>query len=138
LHKHVVVQEVFLEYRCGFWKVQRMDKGGDFLEEKEKLMHEILQQEAVIKELKQQIQNLKVKMKERRKQLPKGYFPSYEENGSPAYTHRNSFDLGANSIDEDHQGHKSNENDVQLKESNMYAQMKHQPHKLYKSRSIRT
>jgi len=84
-------------------------------------MREILQQEAAIKELKQSIHNLKAKMKERSKQPPNEYFPCYEENGSHAHTHHNSFDLGGNFVDEDHELHKSNEICVQMEESNMYA-----------------
>ena len=46
--KHVVVQEVFHEYGCGFGKIQRTNEGGCSLQEKEELMREILEQEAAI------------------------------------------------------------------------------------------
>ena len=45
-------------------------------------MREILEQEAIIEELKQSIDILKTKMKERRKQPPKEYDPCYDKNGS--------------------------------------------------------
>jgi len=117
-------------------------------------MREILQQEAMIAELKQSIQNLKTKMKERSKQLPKGYCRTYEEKGhckdydnvggsgldidSPSYAHSNTYVFGGNFVDQHHQGHESNENNVQLEENNMYARMKHHPRPRYKIRSIRT
>jgi len=80
--KHLVVQKGFHEYRCGFGKVQRTNEGGCSLQEKEDLMREILEQEAIIEELKQSIDILKTKMKERRKQPPKEYDPCYDKNGS--------------------------------------------------------
>ena len=66
--KQLVIQEGFQEYGCGFGKVQRTTEGGCSLQEKEELMREILEQEAIIEELKQSIDILKTKMKERRKQ----------------------------------------------------------------------
>jgi len=94
-------------------------------------MREILQQEAVIAELKQSIQNLK--MKERSKQLSKGYCRTYEEKGhckdydnvggrgldigSPSYAHSNTYVFGGNFVDQHHQGHESNENNVQLEKT---------------------
>ena len=119
--KHLVVQEGFHEYGCGFSKVQRTNEGGCSLQEKEELMHEILEQEAAIKELKQSIDNLKTKMKERRKQPPNEYDPCYEKNGYASQTHHNSFDLGGSSLDEDDEVHKSNDMCDEMEESNMYA-----------------
>jgi len=136
--KHVVVQEGFHEYGCGFGKVERRNEGGCSLQEKEELMREILEQEAVIEELKQSIDILKTKMKEMRKQPPKEYDPCYDTNGCASSTHDHSFDLGGKSVEEDDEVHKSNDMCDEMEESNMYARMKHQPRTRYKSRSIRT
>jgi len=85
--------------------------------------------------LKQPIQNLKTKMEERSKQLPKGYCRTYEEKG-----HCKDYDnVGGSGVDIGSPSYAhSNENNVQLEESNMYARMKHHPRPQYKSRSIRT
>ncbi|QCD83356.1 hypothetical protein DEO72_LG2g3700 [Vigna unguiculata] len=151
---YFIVEEVFQEYGCGFGKFERNDKRGGVLQQKEQLRREFLQE--VIAKLKQSILNLKAKMKERRKQLPnqQGYSPSYEEKGpckdydnvggsgvdigSPSNTDHNYYHFRAYSIHEDDDGRKRNEVRGQLEESNMYAQMKHQPRKRYKSRAIQT
>jgi len=46
--------------------------------------------------------------------------------------------LDANSDHEDDKGRKRDKYSEKLEESNLYAQMKHQPHRRYKSRAIRT
>ncbi|XP_027927656.1 uncharacterized protein LOC114184548 [Vigna unguiculata] len=136
--KHVVVQEGFHEYGCGFGKVERRSEGGCSSQDKEELMREILEQEVVIEELKQSIDLLKTKMKERRKKPPTKYDPCYGTNGCASQTHDHSFDLGGKSVEEDDEIHKSNDMCDEMEESNMYARMKHQPRTRYKSRSIRT
>ncbi|QCD86526.1 hypothetical protein DEO72_LG3g1049 [Vigna unguiculata] len=136
--KHVVVQEGFHEYGCGFGKVERRSERGCSSQDKEELMREILEQEAVIEELKQSIDLLKTKMKERRKKPPTEYDPCYDTNGCASQTHDHSFDLGGKSVEEDDEIHKSNDMCDEMEENNMYARMKHQPRTRYKSRSIRT
>jgi len=46
--------------------------------------------------------------------------------------------LDANFVHEDDRGRKRNKYSEKLEESNLYAQMKHQPPRRYKSRVIRT
>jgi len=53
-------------------------------------------------------------------------------------TNNHSYHFGAYFVHEDEEGRNRNEDSEQLEECNIYARMKHQPHRHYKSRCIRT